>query len=207
MMCRRGKRIVGVGITIAHDPLHGSRRADFPHPALALSTNAHAPQRIGMTDRRQRQPASNEAPHSIPKKAAVLAPLRQRAVPKPADSEPKNRQRRLVHGHSVVSKVSTPNRPQPLALCGDGFVHASLKLGFHRIQLRLQPFPYRLPQHGESSIAPFLHAAELRRRNFPLDDRTGPLQACEKFLETTNAALCYRLTLKKPLLLRKHFLA
>jgi hypothetical protein len=47
---------VGVGITIAHDPLHGSGRAGFPHPALALGDNAHAPQRIGMTDRRQRQP-------------------------------------------------------------------------------------------------------------------------------------------------------
>jgi len=46
----------------------------FPHPALALGDNAHAPQRIGMTDRRQRQPASDETPHAIPKDAAVLAP-------------------------------------------------------------------------------------------------------------------------------------
>src|SRR4029077_6269830 len=34
----------------------------------------------------------------------------------PADSESKHRQRRLVPGHSVVAKVSTHNRPQPLAL-------------------------------------------------------------------------------------------
>src|SRR6266481_8471313 len=149
---------VGVGITIAHDPLHGSGRAGFPHPALALGDNAHAPQRIGMTDRRQRQPASNERPHAIPKDAAVLAAPRQRAMPKPADSESKNCQRRLVHGHSVVAKVSTYNRPQPLALLGDGFVHSSPKLGFHFIQLRLQPFPNRLPQHGEPSIAPLLYA-------------------------------------------------
>src|SRR6266403_1550412 len=33
---------VGVGITIAHDPLHGSGRAAFPHPALALGNSAHA---------------------------------------------------------------------------------------------------------------------------------------------------------------------
>ena len=111
-----------------------------------------------MTDSRQRQPASDEAPHSIPENAAVLAPPRQRAMPIPADSEPKERQRRLVHGHSVVANVSTHNRPQPLALLGDGFVHASLKLGFHLIQLRLQPFAYRLPQHREPSIAPLLHA-------------------------------------------------
>src|SRR6202035_4219051 len=111
-----------------------------------------------MTDRRPRQPASDEAPHAIPEDAAVLAAPRQRAMPKPADSEPKNCQRRLVHGHSVVAKVSTYNRPQPLTLLGDGFVHSSPKLGFHLIQLRLQPFPYRLPQHREPSVAPLLHA-------------------------------------------------
>src|SRR5438309_4561601 len=163
---------VGVGIMIAHNPLHGSGRADFPHPALALGDNAHAPQRIGMTDRRHRQPASDDTPHAIPVNAAVLAPPRQRAMPKPADSESKNRQRRLVHGHSVVAKVSTYNRPQPLALFGDGFVHSSLKLGFHLVQLRLQPFPYRLPQHREPSIAPLLHtdmrkAQEVERLRLP----------------------------------------
>src|SRR3984893_5249719 len=61
---------VGVGITIAHDPLHGSGRAGFPHPALALGNNAQASQRIGMTDRRQRQPASDETPHAVPEDAA-----------------------------------------------------------------------------------------------------------------------------------------
>src|ERR1700730_7814918 len=79
-------------------------------------------------------------------------------MPKPADSEPKNCQRRFVHGHSVVAEVSTYNRPQPLALLGDGFVHSSPKLGFHLVQLRLQPFPYRLPQHRVPSIAPLLYA-------------------------------------------------
>jgi hypothetical protein len=33
---------------IAHNPLHGSGRADFPHPALALGNDAHAAQGIGM---------------------------------------------------------------------------------------------------------------------------------------------------------------
>src|SRR6202795_449529 len=150
--------IVGVGITIAHDPLHGSGRAGFPHPALALGDNAHAAQRIGMTDRRQRQPASDETPHAIPENAAVLAPPRQRAMPKPTDSESKNRQRRLVHGHSVVSDVSTHNRPKPLALFGDGRVHAPLKLGFYFGQVRLQPFSDRLPQPREPSIALLFHA-------------------------------------------------
>jgi hypothetical protein len=93
-------------------------------------------------------------------------------MPEPADSEPKNCQRRLVHGHSVVPDVSTYNRLQPLALFGDGFVHSSLKFGCHLIQLRLQPCAYRLPQHREPSIAPLLHAdmceaQKVERLRFP----------------------------------------
>src|SRR5882762_5118481 len=149
---------VGVGIMIAHNPLHGSGRAGFPHPALALGDDAHAAQRIGMTDGRRRQPASDEAPHTVPTNVAVLAAPRQRAVPEPSHLQSKKSQRRLVHGHSVVAKVSTHNRPQPLALPGGRFVHASLKLGFHLVHFRLQPFPNRLPQHREPSIAPLLHA-------------------------------------------------
>ncbi len=38
---------VGVGIMIAHNPLHGSGRAALP--ALALGDDAHAAQGIGMT--------------------------------------------------------------------------------------------------------------------------------------------------------------
>jgi hypothetical protein len=106
-----------------------------------------------MTDGGHRQPAVNEAPHAIPEDAAVLASRRQRAMPKPADSEPHNLQRLLVHGHSVIPDVPTPYRLQPLAQFRDGFVHPTLMLGF-----RLQPFAYRLPQYGEPSIAPFLHA-------------------------------------------------
>ena len=49
---------------ITHNPLHGSGQPDLPHPALALGDNAHAAQGIGMTDGRQRQPASDEAPHA-----------------------------------------------------------------------------------------------------------------------------------------------
>src|SRR5580658_1412950 len=149
---------VGVGIMIAHNPLHGSGRAGFPHPALALGDDAHAPQRIGMTYRRPRQPASDQAPHALPENAAVLTAPRQRAMPEPSHLEPKGPQRVLVQGHSVVPNVSTHHRLQPLAQFGDGFVHPSLKLGSHLVQLRLQPFAYRLPQHRIHSIAPLLHA-------------------------------------------------
>src|SRR5580698_11373261 len=125
-----------------------------------------------MTDRRQRQPASNEAAHTIPKDATVLASPRQRAMPKPSDSEPKNRQRRLVHGHAIVASMSTHHRLQPLTLFGDGFVHSSLKFGFHLVQFRLQPFANRLPQHREPSIAFLLHAdvrkaEKVERLRFP----------------------------------------
>src|SRR6266853_4364688 len=149
---------VGVGIMIAHNPLHGSGQAGFPHPALALGEDAHATQGIGMTEGRHRKPASDEAPHAIPKDAAFLAAPRQRAMPKPPYLESKDPQRVMVHGHSVISDVSTHHRLQPLAYFGDGFMHPSLKFGFHLVQLRLQPLAYRLPQHRVHSVAPLLHA-------------------------------------------------
>ena len=142
----------------AHNPLHGSGQAGFPHPALALGDDAHAVQGVGMTDGRQRQPASDEAPHTIPKDAAFLAAPRKRAMPEPPHLEPKNPQRVLVPRHTVIPDVSTHHRLQPLALFGNGFVHATLKFGFHRVQLRLQPFAYRLPQHRKPSITPLLYA-------------------------------------------------
>jgi hypothetical protein len=44
----------------------------FPHPALARGNNAHAAQGRGMTDRRQRQPASEETPRAIREHAAGI---------------------------------------------------------------------------------------------------------------------------------------
>ena len=105
---------------IAHNPLHGSGQADFPHPALASGNDAHAAQRIGMTDERHRQPTVDEAPHAIPKDTTILAAPRQRAMPEPSHLEPKDPQRVLVQGHSVVPVVSTHHRLQPLAHFGMG---------------------------------------------------------------------------------------
>src|SRR5467141_1056512 len=157
---------------IAHNPLHGSGRAALPHPALALGDDAHAAQGIGMTDDRQRQPAVDEAPHAIPKDAAFLAAPRQRAMPEPSHLEPKDPQRVLVPGLAVIPNVPPYHRLQPLALVGDGFVHASLKFGFHLSTLRLQSLAYRLPQHRKPSIAPLLYAymrkaQEVERLRFP----------------------------------------
>ena len=111
-----------------------------------------------MTHRRQWQPAVNEAPHTIPEDAAILAAPRQRAVPEPSHLEAKGPQRRCVHGHSVISVVSTHHRLQPLALFGDGLVHASPKLSFHLVQFRLQPFADRLPHYRVHSVASLLYA-------------------------------------------------
>jgi hypothetical protein len=51
-------------------------------------------------------------------------------------------------------------------------VHASLKFGFHRVQLCLQPFAYRPPQHRVPSVAPLFHAdmrkaEKVERLRFP----------------------------------------
>ena len=143
---------------IAHNPLHGSGRADFPHPALTLGDNAHAAQGIGMTDTSRRQPAGGQAPHTIPEDTTILAATRQRAMPKPSHLKPKEMQCRSIHGHSVVPDVATDYRLQPLALFGYGIMHAPLELRFHLVQLRLQPFAYRLPQHREHSVASLLRA-------------------------------------------------
>jgi hypothetical protein len=101
---------VGVGIMFAHNPLRGSGQAGFPHPALALGNDAHAAQGIGMTDGRRRQPASDRAPHAAPEQAAILTAPRQRAVPEPSHLEPKDPQRFMIHGHTVIPHVSTYHR-------------------------------------------------------------------------------------------------
>src|SRR5215469_2540066 len=173
---------VGVGIMIAHNPLHGSGQAELPHPALALGNDAHAAQGIGMTDSRPWQPATEKTPHAVPVDTTVLAAPRQRAMPEPSDSEPKELQRRLIHGHSVITSVSTHHRLQPLTQIGDGFVHAPLKLGFHRVQLRLQPLTDRLPQHREHSVASLLYAdmreaEKVERLRFPF---SAPLPVLDR---------------------------
>jgi hypothetical protein len=67
---------VGVGIMLALNPLHGSGRAGFPHPAFDFGDHAHATQGIRMTDSGQRQLAGEQTPHTIPKDtAAVSAPI------------------------------------------------------------------------------------------------------------------------------------
>jgi hypothetical protein len=147
--------------------------------ALALGNNAHAAQRIGMTDSRQRQPAVGKAPHTVPEYATVLAAPRQRAMPEPPYLEPKQPKRIAIHGHALVPGVATHHRLQPFALFGDGFVHAEPKLGFHSVQLCLHPLADRLPQHRETSVTPLLHAdvRKTRPARSPVKASTLPLRA------------------------------
>jgi hypothetical protein len=90
---------VGVGIAIAHDPVHRSGRADFPHPALTLGDDAKTAERIGMTDSRWWQLAVNQAPHPVPSDTALLAASRKHAVPSPAQLSPEGA-RTLLHDWS-----------------------------------------------------------------------------------------------------------
>ena len=149
---------VGVGIMIAHYPLRGSGRADFPHPALTSGNDAHAAQGKRMINAHRRKPAVDQAPHPIPRYSAVLAPARQRPVPEPTYLKSERAQRLTVHGHSVVADVSTHYRPQTFTRVLDGSVHSLSQLGFHRVQLRLLPLTNRLPYYREVTVAPLLSA-------------------------------------------------
>src|SRR5208337_3205707 len=80
---------VGVGVMVAHDPLYGSGRAAFPHPALASGNDPKSPQGIRMTDAGRRQPTANEPLHPVPANTAGLATARQRVVPVPTHLKPK----------------------------------------------------------------------------------------------------------------------
>jgi hypothetical protein len=74
-----------------------------------------------MTDKRQRQPASEEAPHAIPEDTAVLAPPRQRAMPIPAASD----------------WNSERNSERPLPPVGLRYIHPTHR--FRSVRSSLQP--------------------------------------------------------------------
>src|SRR5207245_1603446 len=140
--------------------------------ALTSGDNAHAAQGIRMTSTGGRQPAVDQAPHPVPKHAGFLAVSQKRAMPEPTYLEPKRVQRRAVGRHSVITNVSTHDRPQPLAHFRNGIMHAPFEFGLHLAQLRLQPFANRLPQDREASVAPLLStdmskAEEVERLRFP----------------------------------------
>jgi len=190
---------------IAHNPLHGSGRADFPHPALTSGNDAHTAQGIWMKHAHRRQPAIDQAPHSVPSDTTVLAAARQRPMPKPAYLLTEQIQRCAVHGHSVIAEVPTYDQTQPLACVLDGSVHAPSQLGLHLAQLRLQPFTNRLPQHRVVTVAPLLaadmrEAEEIERLRFPF---AAPLPVLDrirsKLQKPRLVGMQFELELPKPL--------
>ena len=67
------RSMVGEGIMVAHNPLHGSWRAGFPHQAFDLSDHAHATQGVTTTYGRRQQLAGEQTPRTIPRDTAVLS--------------------------------------------------------------------------------------------------------------------------------------
>ena len=139
---------------VAHNPLNGSGRTDFPHPALASGDNAEATQRIWVMDLRSGQPVVSNAPHPVPQHPAVLAAPRQRAMPGANHMEAEHAERRIVHRDTVVAIVSRDHRVQPITHLRDGVVHAPLAV-----------------------VAPRL--AVHPRRGFPLEREIGRAQGCQ----------------------------
>ena len=106
-----------------------------------------------MADAGRRQPAADEPLHSLPRDAALLASASEDAMPEVAHGEAKVSQGVPVARYSVVSEVPAHNGFQPRADRRNRVVHTPPQFGFHLLQLGLQPFANRLPQHREPSPA------------------------------------------------------
>ena len=141
---------------VAHNPLHRSGLAAFPHPALASGDDAKAAQRIGMTNAGKGQPALEQTPHSFPGHSTGLTAPTQHAIPEPPHLKPKQMQRRAVHGHTVIADVPTNDLAQPLTHLRNRVMHAAAQLGFDLVELCLQPLTHRLPQHREAPVTALL---------------------------------------------------
>jgi hypothetical protein len=100
---------------VAHNPLHGSGQAAFPHSALTSGNNAHAAQGIRMTGTSGRQPAVEQAPHPVPKQTGVLTAAQEHAVPEPANLEAKHVQRSAIGTRTARSPVNFSTPPSRAA--------------------------------------------------------------------------------------------
>ena len=122
---------------VTHDPLHGSGRAEFPHPALTSGTDAKALQRIWMMNVQRWQPAADEPLHTVPPHAAILTAPRERAMPEPAHLRAEPKQRRHIHRHAVITHMAPDYCAEPLTHCRDGLVQAPPELGLDLAQFGL----------------------------------------------------------------------
>src|ERR1700722_16070761 len=96
---------VGVGTTIAHDPLHRSGQAELPHPAPTLGEDAQAHERIRMTNTSRWEPSRKIAPHAAPRQVVTLTATAQDRPPQITHGFAKSAQGRAVHGHPVIAEV------------------------------------------------------------------------------------------------------
>src|SRR5262249_7160282 len=148
-----GPTSVGVGIMVAHNPLHGSGRAVLLHPALALGNNAKTLPGIRMTHASQREPASYSALHLCPRYTGFVAAPPQYSPPDPSHSHAKVTDTYRIHRHRVVIHVPHNHRAHILAHFWDRRGYALLEFGFHFFELSLPALAHRLPQHHKSALA------------------------------------------------------
>src|SRR5262249_17476755 len=95
---------------IAHNPLHRSGRAAFPHPALASGEDGWAAQGIRGIDTSGREPAADETPHAVPGASTILATSRKRTFPEPTHLDPEYMQCGAIHGHPKITHVPANDR-------------------------------------------------------------------------------------------------
>ena len=100
-----------------------------------------------------RKPALDEPFHPFPWDASLLTSPSKDVMPEVAHREAEVGQGVPVSRHSKVSDMPAHNGLQPCSDFRDRVMHASPQFGLHRLQLGLQPFADRLPEHGKPSSA------------------------------------------------------
>jgi len=137
---------------VAPHPLHRSGRAELPHPAPTLGNDAKPRERVRMTNVDTRNPSGHIAAHSMPGQIA-LAAASEHTPPQPGHRPGEREEGLRVQRDAIVLDVPTNHCPHVRAEFREGMVHATLKLRFQGLQLRLEPRPHRPPQHREASLA------------------------------------------------------
>ena len=131
---------------ITDHPLHRSGRAGLPHPAPALGDDAKSLQGIGVTHADLRQVAVDQAVHSFPQDAALLAAATERSMPESRDLESETANRLAVHGHGVITHVPLHDAAKPLAHLGDRMVKTTAQFEFDLREFGGEPLAHGLAQ-------------------------------------------------------------
>src|SRR4029077_21248110 len=152
---QRSNRQVGVGIAMAHDPLHRSGRAALPHPAPTLGEDAEAHERIRMTNASRRKPPRDKASHAAPRQVVTLAATAQDRSPQVSHCGAKGAQRRAIPRYPVIPEVTQQDRAQVCSLFPNGRVQALPEFFLQSPQLSLPPLAHRLSQYREMPLPSF----------------------------------------------------